>query len=119
MFGSFLSEQVSGSFLSNINCQTEKTNADDSECYPLDSLTPVFVCISGHAPEKRDPRRDFDEAINTKAYERNAAGDYTRRDGYYTFEGVPRDGEVFEPSPALHDGSTFQSSRFRHMGSIQ
>lgn len=82
MFGSFLAEQVGGSFVSNIDCQSEKTSADDSQCYPLDSLAPVFICISGHAPEKRDPRRDFDEAINSKAYERNATSDYTRGDGY-------------------------------------
>jgi len=119
MFGSSLPEQVACSFVADINRQSEKTSADDSKCYPLGSLSPVFVCISGHPPEERGPRRDFDEAINTKTYERNAPSDYACGDRYQTFEGVPRDSEVFEPSPALHYGSTFQNCGFRHMGSIQ
>ena len=119
MFGCFLPKQVACSFVADINCQSEETSADDSKCYPLDSLAPEFVCISGHPPEERGARRDFDETVNSKTHERNAASDYTCGDRYQTFEGVPRDGEVFEPSPALHYGSTFQNYGFRHMGSIQ
>jgi hypothetical protein len=61
------------------------------------------VGINRHSPQQRGPGRHFDEAIDSKADERNAARYPTCDHSYQTLCCVPCDGEILELSAVPDD----------------
>jgi len=82
VLGSFLGPEIRGELVSDVNSQGEKASTDNLECESLVSLASVYVRINRHPPQQGDPRRNFDVAVDSKTYERNAACECTGDDGY-------------------------------------
>src|SRR5579862_9748319 len=74
----------------------------------------AHIGINGHAPQQGRSGSDFDEAVQAKTEQRNAAGQGSGGDGDQPFQQVPDDGEVFEASSTLDDGGASQNGGFGH-----
>jgi len=57
--------------------------------------------------------------VESKARKGNAPGNHIHSDSHKTFDGIPRDCEIFEPSFIAHDNRTFQYGGFSHVPSLQ
>jgi len=82
----------------------------------IDALSAFFLGIDGHPPEQRSPGYDFDEAIHAKPDKRDASSNRSRCNGTNSFEAVPSDSEIFEPSSSFGNGAPIQDY-LRHMTS--
>jgi hypothetical protein len=60
----------------------------------------MHVRVQRHAPEQSQSGRDFDEAIDPKAHQRNTPGKRSRADGDQALHAVPHNREVFQPLSA-------------------
>jgi hypothetical protein len=87
-------------FITHISRQREETCAYHPERHLLDSLSLMFFRVHGHPPQQRSARYDFDKAIHTKTDEGNAASNDSGYNRDNSFEGVPGDSEILQPSSA-------------------
>jgi len=74
----------------------------------------VHVGVNRHSPQQDGPGRNLNETIHSKTDERNASCDKTGHIGNQPFEGVPRNREIFEPSPPEYDTRAVQNCAFAH-----
>jgi len=94
------SHKIAGRFVGDVNGEGEKAESNDPQCSFLVSVALFNVGIDGHPPEQHRPGKHFDKAIYPETHERNASGHHTCSDRHDPFDGIPCDGEVFEPFAA-------------------
>ena len=120
VLGSFLGPEIRRGFVSDVSSHGEKANTDNLERRAsLVPLASAYVRINRHPPQQDSPRRNFDEAVDSKTYERNAACDCACDHSHQTFSTIPRDSEIFEPSSMTHDTWPFQDNALIHLHSLQ
>ncbi len=118
VLGSSHGPQVRRGFVRDVGGETQETYADNLQGSPLVPFAAVHIGISRHPPQQNRTGRHFDKAVDTKSDKRHTPGDSAGDNGHQAFQGIPADGEVFEPSPMAHDSRTFQDTDFSHPCSL-
>ena len=104
-------DQCGAGIISDICRKRNEAPAHNPHCNAFNVFTPGRIQVMMEAPEQSCPGRDFDQAVQTKANQRDGPGDDSSYDGNQTFGAVVGDGEVLKPLAPANDAPFSSSSR--------
>jgi len=94
-----LGPQVRRRFVGDVGGEAQETHADNLQGSPFVAFAAVLIRINRHPPQQSRTGGHFDEAVDAKPDKGYTPGHGARDNRHQPFQGIPRDGEVFEPPP--------------------
>jgi hypothetical protein len=108
VFGSVTGSKCKDGVSSDVGCESEKAEADETKRETLGAFAGEVIAFGGgtESPQHDGAGGDFDYGVESEPDQGDAAGYDSGDDGDKGLEGVPEDSEVFETASATHEDGT-------------
>lgn len=110
--------QVRNGFVGDVNCQHQEAGSYNPQRPFFVEFSAVYLRIYRQPPEQSQPRRNFDETVESETDERDAAGGCPSGDCNPAFDGIPPNGKVFEPPPTSYECRASYDFALAHRASL-